>query len=165
MNAIDIIILICFLPFIYEGLTKGLVAEIVSIVSVLLGAWLAFHFSEIACGWLGDYLPSVSPALMNLIGFLIIFAAGVFILNLLGKIVEKVIKIALLGWLNRLLGLALSLVKGMLIISLFVVLFSNLNGIFQLVPQETLDASVAYQPLKDLGYEIFPYLKALLFKE
>ena len=165
MSAIDIIILICFLPAIYEGLTKGLVAELVSIISILLGAWLAFHFSDIACGWLTDYFPSVSPTLINLIGFLIIFAIGIGLLSLLGKIVEKVIKIAMLGWLNRILGLALALVKGMIIISLFIVLFSNLNGVLELVSQETLDESVAYNPLKDLGYEIFPYLKALLFKE
>ena len=165
MSSIDIIILVCFLPAIYEGLTKGFISQAVSILSILLGAWLAFHFSNAACGWLSQYLPSVSPTILGVVGFILLFVIAVGLLNILGRLIEKSLKLALLGWLNRLLGIVFALAKGALIISLLIVLFSSLNDSFHLVQQETIDQSVLFQPLKDLGLKIYPYLKALIFKK
>jgi hypothetical protein len=46
VNVIDIIILICCVPALVQGFRKGFISQAVSLVSLVLGAWLAFKFSE-----------------------------------------------------------------------------------------------------------------------
>ena len=53
MNVIDIILLICFVPAVIMGLRKGFIAQVIAIISIILGIWLSFQFSAALSGWLG----------------------------------------------------------------------------------------------------------------
>jgi membrane protein required for colicin V production len=165
MSALDIIILVCLIPAIYQGITKGFVSQVVGIVSVFLGAWMAFHSSNAAFIAVAPSLPDTSPALIHIISFLVFFILYALVINLLGKLIEKLLKLVMLGWLNRVLGFVFSIAYGLLIISLLLVLFTSLNNTFEFVSQETLAESMLYQPLYDFGSALFPYLKALIFSE
>lgn len=165
MSTLDIILLVCFVPSIVRGIQRGFIAQVVSLVSVILGIWLAFHFSEMACEWLKQYLPNLSETVLNIVGFVLILVVVALLLHLVGKLILRLFKAVDLGWLNWILGLIFSLLKGALIIGLFLVLFDTLNLKFELVKPETLDQSVLYAPLRDAAYKVFPYLKALLFKQ
>ena len=165
MSALDIIILVCLIPAIYQGITKGFVSQLVGIVSVLLGAWMAFHSSNAAAIAVAPSLPDTSPALIHIIAFIVFFIVYALVINLLGKLIEKLLKLVMLGWLNRVLGFVFSIAYGLIIISLLLVLFTSLNNTFEFVSQETLAESILYQPLYDFGSALFPYLKALIFSE
>ncbi len=165
MSTPDIVILICFVPAIVRGIQKGFIAQVVSLISVVLGIWLAFHFSEMACEWLKGYLPNISETVLNIIGFVLILAVVALLLHLVGKLILQIFKAVDLGWLNWMLGIVFSLLKAALIIGLLLILFDTINLKFELVKQEVLDESVLYAPLRDAGYKVFPYLKALLFKQ
>lgn len=164
MNIIDIIILICFIPAIINGLRKGLVAQVVAIISIVLGVWLSFKFSTLLGNWFAQWFDGASPALLNIVAFSVILIAVIFALFALGKIIEASIKIIMLGWLNRLLGLIFALLKCAIIIGLAIILFNYINGSFHLVRETALSESVLYPPLKDMAYTFFPYLKDLIFK-
>jgi membrane protein required for colicin V production len=110
-------------------------------------------------------LPDTSPALIHIISFLVFFILYALVINLLGKLIEKLLKLVMLGWLNRVLGFVFYIAYGLLIISLLLVLFTSLNNTFEFVSQETLAESMLYQPLYDFGSALFPYLKALIFSE
>ena len=165
MSTLDIIILVCFVPAIVTGIQRGFIAQVVSLVSILLGIWLAFHFSEMVCEWLRQYLPNLSETILNIVGFVLILAVVALLLHLVGKLLLRLFKAVDLGWLNWILGLIFSLLKAALVIGLVLVLFDTLNLKFSLVKPETLDQSVLYAPLRDAAYKVFPYLKALLFKQ
>ena len=165
MSALDIIILVCLIPAVYQGITKGFVSQAVSLVSVILGSWMAFHSSNAACTALAPSLPDASPVVMHIATFLIFFLLYALVFTLIGKLIEKILKFATLGWLNRLLGFVLSIVTGLMVISLLLVLFTAINNSFELVSKETLAASVLYQPLYDFGAAFFPYMKAILFSK
>lgn len=164
METLDIIILICFIPGIIRGLQKGFIEQAVALVSLILGAWLAFHFSSLVSDWLHPYL-DVSESVLNVISFGLIVIATVIILFLLGRMLTGLVNLVLLGWLDRILGLVFAILKAALIIGLVIILFDTLNVKFEFVKTEVLDASVLYNPLKDISYTIFPYLKELLFKQ
>ena len=68
----------------------------------------------------------------------------------------------MLGWVNRLLGLAFSLMKCFLILGLIILAFNSLNNTFGFVKQEYLADSVLYPFLRNLADSVFPYLKNLL---
>ncbi len=164
METLDIIILICFIPAIIRGLQKGFIEQAVALVSLVLGAWLAFHFSTLVSDWLHPYI-DVSETVLNIISFAIIVIVAVLLIFLVGRMLTGLVNLVMLGWLNRILGLVFALLKAALIIGLAVVLFDTLNLKFEFVKNEVLDASVLYNPIKDLSYTIFPYLKELLFKQ
>ena len=71
MSTPDIIILICFLPAIISGIMKGFIEQAVALVSLILGAWLAFKFSTVVSGWLQPYF-EVSETVLNVISFVVI---------------------------------------------------------------------------------------------
>lgn len=164
MNIIDIIILLCFVPAIINGLRKGLIAQVVAIISIILGVWLSFKFSSLVSGWLAGWFDGASPAILNIVAFVVILVVVIFALFALGKIIEASIKIIMLGWLNRLLGLLFALLKCTLIIGLVIIMFNSINSSLNLVSEDTLSGSVLYPPFKEMAYSIFPYLKELLFK-
>ena len=164
MSTPDIIILICFIPAIIRGLQKGFIEQVVALVSIILGAWLAFHFSSVVSVWLLPYL-SVSETVLNVISFALIILVTSVLLFLLGRLLTGMVKFVMLGWLDRSLGLVFSILKAALLIGMAVVLFDTLNLKFEFVKAEVLDASALYNPIKDLAYTIFPYLKELLFKQ
>ncbi len=164
MATLDIIILICFIPAFIRGLQKGFIEQAVALISIVLGAWLAFNFSSMVCDWLKTYI-DVSETVLNIISFALIIIVTAFLLFLVGRLLTGFMKFVLLGWLDRLLGILFALLKTALIIGLIIVMFDTLNVKFEFVKTETLDASVLYNPIKDMAYTIFPYLKELLFKQ
>ena len=164
METLDIIILICFIPGIIGGLQKGFIEQVVALVSLILGAWLAFHFSSLVSDWLHPYL-DVSESVLNVISFSLIVMTTVILLFLLGRMLTGLVNLVLLGWLDRILGLVFAVLEAALIIGLVIILFDTLNIKFEFVKTEVLDASVLYNALKDISYAIFPYLKELLFKQ
>ena len=163
MSTPDIIILICFIPAIIRGLQKGFIEQVIALVSIVVGAWLAFHFSSSISEWLQPYL-ELSGTVLNVVSFALIVIVVVLVLFLLGRMLTKIVKLVLLGWLDKLLGIVFSLLKAALLISLVIILFDTLNLKFEFIHQDILDEAVLYNPIKDLGYTIFPYLKSLLFK-
>ena len=164
MSTPDIIILICFLPAIISGITKGFIEQVIALVSLILGAWLAFKFSTVVSDWLKPYF-EVSETVMNVISFAVIMVAVVLVLFVLSKILTGVTKLVMLGWLDKLLGLVFALLKAGLIIGILIILFDTLNVKFEFVEEKVLDESVLYAPIRDIAYMIFPYLKELLLKQ
>lgn len=160
MNILDIVLLVCLIPAVIQGLRKGFIAQVVAIISLVLGGWLAYRFTSVVTEWLGQWISASGPAL-DIVAFILIFAIVVTILFLLGKILEASIKIILLGWLNRLLGLVFALFKYVLIIGLLVILFDSVNSRFDLVSDEYLDSSFMYSGIRSLSWSVFPYLKSL----
>ena len=165
MCTLDIIILICFALTVVSGIWRGFIAQVVSLASVIAGIWLAFHFSEMVCEWLRQYFPNVSETILNIAGFVLILLVVSLLLHLVGKLILGLFKAVDLGWLNWFLGIIFSLLNGALIIGLLLILFDTLNLKFELVKPETIDQSVLYAPIRDAAYKVFPYLKALLFKQ
>ena len=106
-------------------------------------------------------IEDITGQALNIISFILIFAVVVTLLFLLGKILEASVKIILLGWLNKLLGLVFALLKYALVIGLLVILFDSINDKFSLVSRSYLDSSFMYSGLKSISYSVFPYLKSL----
>jgi membrane protein required for colicin V production len=75
---------------------------------------------------------------------------------------ENVVKLVTLGWLNKLLGVIFSLAKCILILGVVVIAFNALNNAFGLVKPSVISDSVLYPIINDIADSVFPYLKRLL---
>lgn len=161
MAILDIILLLCFIPAIVSGISKGFVKQVVDLVAILVAAWAAFHFSTILGGWLGQYI-SLDGTVLNVISFVLIIIVAAVLLNLVGALITNALKALSLGFLNRLFGLIFAILKVALILGLVILLFETLNSTLHLVKPETTDNAVVYNALKGVAEKIFPILKTLV---
>ena len=117
-TPVDILILIILLFFTINGARKGFIKEISRILGIVSGLILANQITP----WLKPLLSpwiSYEPAL-HVVSYFIIFICIVFIIGIIASVLQKFFELMLLGWLNRLLGTLLGLVKGLLIVSLVI---------------------------------------------
>lgn len=160
MNTIDIIIAILLIIGFVRGVFKGLFVEIASLLSLVLGIYVATHFSY----FVGNYLSkSVTwdERYIKLASFAITFLIVVLGISLLGKLFTKVADAAALGLLNKILGGAFGALKYALIASVILLLLEKVNTVLPIIPAEQKEKSILYQPLK----KIAPFLFSEFFTE
>lgn len=160
LNFLDIFFLICFIPAIIGGLINGLVRQLATLASLLLGIWAGWHFSELLSQWIRLLFHSDSK-LIGIISFAIIFIAVLILVNLIGKALSGIIKFALLGWLDKLLGVVFGLIKYALILSVIIYFFNSINNLYEIVPAHRFASSSLYSLIAPLAPAIFPYLKSI----
>ena len=161
MAILDIVILLCFVPAIVAGISKGFVKQVIDFVAILLAAWAAFRFSAPLADWLGTYV-TLDATVLKVICFVLIAIVVALVLNLIGALITKALKALSLGFFNRLLGLVFGILKVGLIIGLVILLFETLNSSLHLVKPEATENAVVYNALKDIANAIFPVLKSFV---
>lgn len=157
--TVDIIILVCFIPAVWVGLKKGLVHQLISIAVLILSVWLGFRYCDAVAAKIGT-LAEIPPAGLKVISFAAIFIAVTVVLRILGWLLEKILKLATLGWMNRLVGMAFAILKCALLVCLAVLLFDTLNSSVHLVKEETLEPAVIYNFFNDAAHKIFQWIKS-----
>ena len=161
MAILDIVLLACFIPAVVQGLTKGFIQQVISIVSIVIGIWLAHRLSSTISVWLGQYV-GIEAKVLNVICFMVIVILAILLLYWVGELVTRVIKIVTLGWLNRLLGVIFAILKVAIILGVLIMVFESVNDTFHFVkPQKFANAAV-YQVLRTFAHNILPWLKSYL---
>lgn len=162
MNILDIVLLLCFIPGIVQGVSKGLVKQIVSFAALFIGFTLAKRWCVSFAAVLAAQMPNSQPVFTNALSFALIFLAAILVISLIGSLITKIINAATLGWANRLLGVVFALLTTAFILGILACLFDGLNTKWQLINNDTLNASEVYVYLRDFGSRIFPFLKSIL---
>lgn len=157
MELIDIILggLLAF--GLIKGLMKGLFVELASVVSLLLGIFIAVKFSGFVGTLLDGHLGN--PKYASITAFVITFLAAVVAIFLLAKAFTKVADFSGLGWLNRALGGLFGGIKMALILSVVLNFFVKLNSTNALASQEAIENSIFFNPILSISNYIFPVLK------
>lgn len=122
MTLIDIILLVLLAGFIVSGFHAGLVHAIGSIVGVLVGAYVATHYSNEIALWVAAHTHVDIRAFGTWITFLLIFFVFARLFGVLFWFVEKTIGILVhlpvIASINSIGGGVLGFVEGVLVIGL-----------------------------------------------
>ena len=161
MAILDIILLLCFIPAIVTGISKGFVTQVINFVAILAAAWAAFKFSSVLGTWLAQYI-TLDATVLKVISFVLIAIVVALLLHLVAAIITKTLKTLQLGFINRLLGLVFGVLKVALILGLLILLFESLNSTLHLVKPEVTENAVVYNALKNAANAIFPILKSFV---
>jgi len=164
MNTLDYILLIPLIPAVISGIRKGFLVQAISIIAIVLGVWLSCKFSQVVSDWVRTWFDGPEGAI-NAIAFTLIFIGVALALGALARILEKSLKLVMLGCLNRLLGVIFAIAKYLLVIGIIVLIFNGINTKFGIVKSDILSESAVYQTIKDFALQVFPYLKELLFSK
>ena len=123
MNTLDVVILLVLGITLVRGLFRGFVGEISSIVGLIIGFILANRYHEQVQPLAKSILPD--QALANLVSYVLIFLTGVVVVLSIAALLRHLLKITLLGWLDRLTGATMGLIKGGLLCILIVLLLTT----------------------------------------
>lgn len=122
MNPFDIVIIVILSFCLVRGIFRGLVKEVSAIIGVLAGFYAAYsYYAEIA-KLLSNWISNV--AYSNILSFLILFVGVLVIVNILGIIIKYILKIASLGWIDRVSGAGFGIIKGVLIVSILLIMLT-----------------------------------------
>jgi len=155
MGVVDIVIVCCFLPVLYFGIKNGLVKQLVALAVIYFGITLSLKFSAPVSQWLLERV-EMSEFWAKAVSFILIFFVVALVLSLFGKLIEKILQISLLGWLNKLLGIVMTFFIFLLIVSALVFLVDSANNIVEFIPKEKLAESRFYPPLLQFAQHVFP---------
>lgn len=102
---IDFFTLIFVVLSIYNGLRKGLVMAIISLVANFIGLLIAVKCSA---AYAQNAISSGEPTHWSpMLIFVVVMLLSIFLVRKLGKIVEKILTFSFLGWANRLGGIVI----------------------------------------------------------
>lgn len=157
MNYIDIILLILLVFAAINGFRKGFIEELAGLIALILGIWAALQFSGLVASLIAENFNYQSKYL-PVIAFAVTFIIVLILVNLIGGIASNIIKAVQLGFLNKLAGFAFGVIKGALVLSVFLVVFNKLDQDVHLISKEAKQNSRMFEPIKNFAPSIFPFL-------
>ncbi|MBO7635961.1 MAG: CvpA family protein [Paludibacteraceae bacterium] len=155
MVALDIILIALLVFAIIRGLMKGFVMEIASLVGIVISIFVAKHFGETLIGWFVSIM-GWQTEVNKMVSIVIVFLLSMLAVRFAAILISKVLKLAMLGWLDKLLGAVASFVKALLIMGVLLYSFDRVNHFVHFVSDETLGKSILYEPIKSLAHIVFP---------
>jgi membrane protein required for colicin V production len=115
MILLDILIWACLIGFIVKGFMKGLVREACSLIGLVIGGWAAFRYYGYVAELIWPFIHLPQRVALVLSFFLIFLVLGL-LFYLLGHLLTTVLKIMLLGGLNRVGGVIFGFLEGAFIL-------------------------------------------------
>ena len=165
MNWIDIVVVALMLAAIIWGIWKGFLAQLISILGVLIGIWGAAKLTPAVSGWImGIINAEDSESAVKIVTFILLIVLIIIICHLIGKGLEKVINLTILGGLNKFLGAVFCVLK----VALILVALASLveNGLREMNVEEpqVLKQSQAYGYFNMVADKLVPFVKNIFPK-
>lgn len=157
MKTLDIILLVPLVFGAVLGYRKGLLIELIGIVAFVLAIIAGFKLMEVGMVYLDEYIEGFNE-LLPFLSFIIIFLAIIILINMLGKLLKKMIDMTILGGFDSIAGAIVGVVKWAIGVSILLWLCNNFG--FELPGQN--EELVLYPYLAELGPNIISSLDAVL---
>jgi membrane protein required for colicin V production len=145
---IDIIFFIAMGLAIYKGLSKGFIVAICSVLGFIIGIAAALKLSTTVAAKITEHTEATKW--MPMLAFILVFIATAFIVNMIGKLVQKTFETVMLGWLNRIAGVLLYCFLYSIIFSVFLFYAVQLH----FIKPETTNASIIYPYAQIVGPKV-----------
>jgi membrane protein required for colicin V production len=143
---IDLLFLAMMAFAVIKGMRNGLIVALFSIIAWVVGLYAAFMFSGLAETYLKGVL-NLSPRVLSIVAFILVFSIVSILIHLGARIVEKVIGLTPIGWLNRLGGIFFYVLLYALIFSVMIYFAEKVR----LVSEETVSSSKVYPWVKPIA--------------
>jgi membrane protein required for colicin V production len=120
MNWTDYVIIALLLFSCVAGLLRGLLREVISLVTWVAAVWLAWSFADTLAPHLGGALSdaAVRPWAARTIIFVAVLLVGAAV----GALVSRFVRLSLFSGLDRLLGFVFGLLRGVVALGLLAML-------------------------------------------
>lgn len=141
--GIDLIIIFTAIIACFKGLKNGLIIALFSVIALIIGLAAALKLSVVVA----ERISSSSSRLLPFISFLLVFLAAALLVSFVGRILNKSVQLAMLGWINRFAGMILYILIYLIILSILFFYTKQLS----LFSEQRFEDSKLYPIIKDLG--------------
>lgn len=154
MNILDICILIVVIWLAFKGFKKGFIVELSSLIALVLGVYGAIHFSSILNPIVADL--GVSEKYVSIVSFAATFLLIILAVYLIAKLIEKLIDLLALSFLNKIGGGLFGAIKALLVCTIVVVLLNKIDQRVNFISSEFKANSIFFNPMIGFAEDIFP---------
>ena len=155
MHIPDVFIGIFLAVGLLKGFRNGFFVELASLVSILLGIFIAIKFSFLTKSWL-EHHGSWNPKTIQVAAFALTFIFVLIGVSMLAKIFTAIANFAFLGFVNSALGGLFGLLRSILVLSILLNLLHKINFNHTFISAETQQKSIFYLPVQDISKMIYP---------
>lgn len=160
MHALDILISIVAIVFVFTGIKRGLIGEVIRFSAMIVGCSIAFmYYNDLALKTPLHSLP-IQPQIRAGLAFILIYAVCAFAIIALGWVIKKAIHLTPLGFVDRIVGGCIGIFKTLLIAYVACLSISSLP-VRRI--QNDFSKSIVYKGYKSLPKALS--LKSLLKKK
>lgn len=146
MQTIDIIIAVLLAIGLISGLHDGAVKQIAGLAGLIGGLLLGRAFYLPVGGWLISTF-GMSAEVAHITAFILILIVVPLLFSVVGWFVSKLLSIICLGWINRLLGAFVGLLKLGLFVGIIITGIEFFDKQGSLLDKEKKEASMFYYPI------------------
>jgi membrane protein required for colicin V production len=154
---IDIVVGILLLLALFKGLRNGFVLAVFSFLALIIGIAAAVKLSAVAAEYIGHNV-NISQRWLPVLAFIVVFIGVMLLVRLGAKAIEGMLRLVMLGWLNRLAGVVLYALLYIFIFS--IILFYA--GQVQAIRPQALKASFTYTYIHSIGPGILDAMGAVI---
>jgi len=161
---IDVAFLVFLVIGLIKGYRQGILKSIFSVASLVIGVLLALKFSYLASEYIAQHI-DVPPKWLPAISFAVVMIGALFLVQLIGKAIESLLKAIQLNFINRFGGMILWGAIKILTLSIMIWLVNQVG----VIKPEWKAASITYPFLETFGPsvvnalgEVFPPIKGIL---
>ena len=153
MNWLDVVIVIVIAWFTFAAFRSGVIREVVTVIAVVVGVLAAgFYYDDLAENVL-LFIDDETAA--NVIAFIVLFGAVALGGQLAAFLLKRMASLFSLGWADHLAGAAFGLLKGLILVEVFLILFTTF-------PYLGLDGAIRGSAIAPLFLDGGPALLKLL---
>ena len=158
MQTIDIIISVLLVIGLISGLRDGLVKQVAGLAGLIGGLLLGRAFYMPLGEWLASVL-GISDEAARITAFILILVVVPLLFSLVGWLVSKLLKAICLGWINRLLGGLVGVLKFALLAGVLITGIEFFDKHDAIVSEAKKEASIFYYPIYDATSFFFDEIK------
>ena len=152
MTAFDYILLVLLIGSMLISLTRGLVKEVISLVSWIVAFYVAINYGEVLEPWLPHAISG--DVLRVIVAFVVLFIGTRIVMMFLAKLASLMLRASGLTFMDRFLGALFGLAKGALI-ALALVLVCGMTRI----PRQPFWRNAMFSPMAEAAARtVMPYL-------
>lgn len=146
MEFIDVIIAVLLVVGLIGGIRDGLVKQICGLMGLIVGLLVGKTVYKPVGDWLIGAL-SLSAEIAHIMAFILILLLVPLLFSLMGWLVSKFLGVISLGWLNRLLGGLVGVLKYALFVGIVIIGIEMFDKDASIVSKTCRETSILYNPI------------------
>lgn len=148
MGVADYVILVLLACGLVNGLIEGLIRQAFSLGGLVLGLICGSFLYKPASDFFQGITAGIDDSTTQIVAFILILVTVPICCGLVGRVLSKLVKVAMLGPVDRLLGMGFGFLKWFLLIGL-AMQFISMAGLEGWARQDGKDnPSVLYEPVR-----------------
>lgn len=162
--TLNAIILAIALAALIWGAFKGFVTQIVGIIGVVLGLYLASKLTPAVSGWIQGYVGEEhSLSAIKIVVYIVLFILILILCKIIGRLINKAFKLTVLGTLDRILGAVFCVLKVTLVLSAIAALMVYGSDSLGFGLSDDFKKSEAFSFLLKVSDAFLPHLRHMLW--